>query len=83
MSEKFCTGGKGGIDELQLATNGYMGKLVDVIYSYGGDIIKFAGDALICIFSNEDIQSINKSRNIDAKVIPKTNLSFLVILFHF
>lgn len=27
-----------------------MGKLVEIIYSYGGDIIKFAGDAIICIF---------------------------------
>ena len=27
-----------------------MGKLVEIIYSFGGDIIKFAGDAIICIF---------------------------------
>ena len=83
MSEKFCTGGKGGIDELQLATNGYMGKLVDVIYSYGGDIIKFAGDALICIFSNEDIQSINKSTIIETSTsskITKNKVDVSVIL---
>lgn len=36
---------------LQLATNGFMGQLVDIIYKFGGDIIKFAGDAIICVFS--------------------------------
>ena len=50
LSSAFCAQGKDGIDGLQLATNGFMGKLVEIIYSYGGDIIKFAGDAIICIF---------------------------------
>jgi class 3 adenylate cyclase len=50
LSSAFCAQGKNGIDGLQLATNGFMGKLVEIIYAYGGDIIKFAGDAIICIF---------------------------------
>eukprot|EP01032_Pedospumella_encystans_P018071 gene18071-20584_t len=50
LSGAFCAQGKDGIDGLQLATNGFMGKLVEIIYSFGGDIIKFAGDAIICIF---------------------------------
>eukprot|EP01032_Pedospumella_encystans_P011942 gene11942-13851_t len=50
LSGDFCVQGKNGIDGLQLATNGYMGLLVETIYSHGGDIIKFAGDAIICIF---------------------------------
>ena len=51
LSEKFCDQGRSGIDDLQLATNGFMGQLVDIIYTFGGDIIKFAGDAIICVFS--------------------------------
>jgi class 3 adenylate cyclase len=58
LSGDFCDHGKSGIDELQLATNGYMGKLVDIIYHYGGDIIKFAGDAIICVFSTSFITTI-------------------------
>ena len=50
LSGDFCVQGKNGIDGLQLATNGYMGLLVETIYSHGGDIVKFAGDAIICIF---------------------------------
>jgi len=53
LSGQFCDQGKAGIDDLQLATNGFMGQLVDIIYSFGGDIIKFAGDAIICVFSAE------------------------------
>jgi hypothetical protein len=36
LSGSFCAMGKGGIDQLQLATNGYMGSLVEVIYTFGG-----------------------------------------------
>jgi hypothetical protein len=62
MSERFCVEGKGGIDNLQLTTNGYMGQLVDVIYSFGGDIIKFAGDALVCLFANSDLIAPKNAR---------------------
>ena len=58
LSCDFCDNGKRGIDELQLATNGYMGKLVEVIYTFGGDIIKFAGDAIICLFSPDLITAL-------------------------
>jgi class 3 adenylate cyclase len=50
LSGEFCGMGKSGIDQLQLATNGFMGQLVGIIQSYGGEIIKFAGDAIICLF---------------------------------
>ena len=59
LSGAFCALGKDGIDGLQRATNGYMGKLVEIIYSFGGDIIKFAGDAIICIFySKKRLQTL-------------------------
>ena len=50
LSGKFCEGGKYGIDQLQQATNGYLSKLLKVVYAYGGDVMKFAGDALVCVF---------------------------------
>jgi class 3 adenylate cyclase len=59
LSGEFCDRGKSGIDDLQLATNGYMGKLVEVIYTFGGDIIKFAGDAIICVFSPDLITALS------------------------
>ena len=50
LSGKFCEDGKYGIDQLQQATNGYLSKLVKTVYAYGGDVMKFAGDALLCVF---------------------------------
>jgi hypothetical protein len=31
-----------------------MGTLVQIVYEYGGDVIKFAGDALVCIFESRE-----------------------------
>lgn len=50
LSGKFCEGGKDGIDHLQQVVNGYLGQLVKIVYAYGGDVMKFAGDALVCVF---------------------------------
>jgi class 3 adenylate cyclase len=59
LSGEYCNLGREGIDGLQLATNGYMGSLVEIIYSCGGEIIKFAGDAIICVFSSSFTTSIS------------------------
>ena len=42
-----------GAETLALAIKDLFGKLVDRIEAAGGDIIKFAGDALICVWSGE------------------------------
>jgi class 3 adenylate cyclase len=42
-----------GAETLALAIKELFGKLVDRIEAAGGDIIKFAGDALICVWSGE------------------------------
>ena len=64
LSGEYCSQGKGGIDDLQRATNGFMGKLVEIIYQFGGDIVKFAGDAIICVFSNHTGSPLNVRRSI-------------------
>ena len=53
LSGNFCSGGRDGIDQLQQATNTYLGELVKTVYAYGGDVLKFAGDALVCVFSDK------------------------------
>lgn len=58
LSGVFCARGKDGLDDLQSATSGYMGSLVDTIYSFGGDVIKFAGDALVCVFRPQETKSL-------------------------
>ncbi|XP_075228174.1 adenylate cyclase type 10-like [Lycorma delicatula] len=46
----FAEGGKGGTYKLTATLNSYIGAMVDVIYSYGGDIIKFSGDAFLAVW---------------------------------
>eukprot|EP00601_Ochromonadales_sp_CCMP2298_P024783 CAMPEP_0173297620 /NCGR_PEP_ID=MMETSP1143-20121109/15637_1 /TAXON_ID=483371 /ORGANISM="non described non described, Strain CCMP2298" /LENGTH=139 /DNA_ID=CAMNT_0014237643 /DNA_START=412 /DNA_END=828 /DNA_ORIENTATION=- len=38
------------VDELRLHINAYFKKILDIIWKYGGDVIKFAGDALFIIW---------------------------------
>lgn len=34
--------------------NSYYSNLVNIVYAFGGDIIKIAGDALYCVFMPDD-----------------------------
>jgi class 3 adenylate cyclase len=79
LSGDFCGLGKSGIDELQLATNGYMGQLVNIIYEFGGEIIKFAGDAIICIFSSHFISGVS-TKEAGGKLLRRSIGSFSGIL---
>jgi hypothetical protein len=79
LSGDFCGLGKSGIDELQLATNGYMGQLVNIIYEFGGEIIKFAGDAIICIFSSHFISAVS-TKEVGGKLLRRSIGSFSGIL---
>lgn len=47
--------GVNGIDGLRKCTNSYIGDLVNTVYRRGGDVVSFAGDAIICVFmANKD-----------------------------
>src|SRR5687767_12358556 len=39
-----------GVETLARILNKYFGQLIDIIYEYGGDVVKFAGDALIAMW---------------------------------
>ena len=50
ISEHLARKGARGAEELAFVINRYMEELVKVIANYGGDIIKFVGDALIVLW---------------------------------
>ena len=54
FSGSMCSKGTVGLDDLHKATNGFLGHFVDVVHQYRGDVICFAGDALICVFTAGD-----------------------------
>ncbi|XP_050355214.1 adenylate cyclase type 10-like [Nymphalis io] len=54
LSEKYNNTGKGGTYKLTVTLNTYLGSLIEVIYSHGGDIIKFAGDAFLALWKTDN-----------------------------
>ena len=50
LSEACARKGVNGNEELALAINRYMDGMVTFLYQYGGDIIKFVGDAMIVMW---------------------------------
>ncbi|XP_044255355.1 adenylate cyclase type 10-like [Tribolium madens] len=50
LCEKYYKTGKGGIYRLTATLNAYIGALVEVITFYGGDILKFSGDAFLALW---------------------------------
>src|SRR5882672_8718356 len=50
LTEKLAGHGAVGMEELSQVISAYFGCLVDVIVDHGGDIVKFAGDALLALW---------------------------------
>ncbi|KAF2896008.1 hypothetical protein ILUMI_10155 [Ignelater luminosus] len=53
LCEKYNKTGKGGIYRLTATLNAYIGAIVEVIYFYGGDVLKFSGDAFLAMWKAE------------------------------
>eukprot|EP00602_Paraphysomonas_sp_CaronLab_P006171 CAMPEP_0185021234 /NCGR_PEP_ID=MMETSP1103-20130426/3914_1 /TAXON_ID=36769 /ORGANISM="Paraphysomonas bandaiensis, Strain Caron Lab Isolate" /LENGTH=1311 /DNA_ID=CAMNT_0027552633 /DNA_START=35 /DNA_END=3970 /DNA_ORIENTATION=- len=49
--------GVDGFDDLQRCTSSFIGDLIKIVYTYGGDVISFAGDAVICFFRGDSQSS--------------------------
>jgi class 3 adenylate cyclase len=52
-----------GVETLARILNEYFGQLIDIIQEYGGDVVKFAGDALIAIWpmSSDHIANVDSA----------------------
>jgi class 3 adenylate cyclase/predicted ATPase len=50
LAEALGRRGDAGVEDLTRWLNAYFGRLIDVIVAHGGDILKFAGDALIAVW---------------------------------
>ena len=53
LTEQYSNDPHLGIDQLTRALNSYFDKLVYEILTHGGDIYKFAGDAILALWTNE------------------------------
>ena len=54
LTERLAEKGAVGAEELTAALNRYFGQLIDIIDDFGGDVLKFAGDALLATFEDRE-----------------------------
>lgn len=54
LTERLAEDGPVGAENLTQHLNTYFSRLIDLITTHGGDIVKFAGDALIALFPGPD-----------------------------
>lgn len=57
LTEQLAALGPSGAEDLSRILNAYFGQLVSLVTGYGGDVIKFAGDALLAIWPINEEQS--------------------------
>jgi len=50
LTDKLASIGPEGVEKLTNHLNTYFDALIGTIYRYGGDIVKFAGDAILCVW---------------------------------
>src|SRR5438270_8414989 len=61
LTERLAQRGPAGAEQLTVLLNDYFEKLVTLITDHGGDVIKFAGDALLAVWkpvSGEDLTTL-------------------------
>src|SRR5687767_1935754 len=50
LTEHMMERGPSGVETLARILNEYFGQLINIIHDYGGDVVKFAGDAVIAVW---------------------------------
>ena len=51
LTERLAKRGPAGVETLARILNEYFGQLIDIVHEYGGDVVKFAGDAVIATWA--------------------------------
>ena len=54
ITEQMGRSGPGGIENLSRLLNDYFGRLTELIFAHGGDVVKFAGDAMLAIWPAQE-----------------------------
>lgn len=61
LTERMAERGPTGVETLARILNEYFGQLIDIVHEYGGDVVKFAGDAVIAVWPIVPDPSIDDS----------------------
>jgi class 3 adenylate cyclase/tetratricopeptide (TPR) repeat protein len=52
LTERLAAQGPAGAEQLTRLLNTYFGRLIDIVGAHGGDVVKFAGDALLAVWED-------------------------------
>jgi class 3 adenylate cyclase len=58
LAERLAASGAVGAEDLTRLLNAYLGRLVEIVAASGGDVLKFAGDAVLSLWQAEDDASL-------------------------
>lgn len=58
LCEMCALQGARGVETLTKYLNDYFGQMINLILNHGGDIVKFAGDALVAIFPTSNVDGL-------------------------
>jgi class 3 adenylate cyclase/tetratricopeptide (TPR) repeat protein len=61
LTERLAAYGAAGVEELSRRLNVYFGRLTDLVIAHGGDVVKFAGDALLAIWPAADRDDLEEA----------------------
>ena len=61
LTESLVREGPDGVERLTEILNSYFGQLIDLVQGHGGDIVKFAGDALLALWQCPDAVGLRDS----------------------
>eukprot|EP01122_Echinamoeba_exundans_P016458 TRINITY_DN8345_c0_g1_i1.p1 TRINITY_DN8345_c0_g1~~TRINITY_DN8345_c0_g1_i1.p1 ORF type:complete len:1850 (-),score=315.80 TRINITY_DN8345_c0_g1_i1:151-5700(-) len=64
LTEKLASLGGRGVEKLTAHLNEYFGLMIALIYNHGGDIVKFAGDALLVIWPTSEEAGLKYSAQV-------------------
>ncbi len=54
LTERLAKRGPAGAEQVSALLNDYFGRLIDLVVAHGGDVVKFAGDALLAVWPATD-----------------------------
>ena len=54
LTKRLARTGPGGVEELTELLNGCFGQLVQLVVDHGGEVVKFAGDALLALWAADE-----------------------------
>jgi len=77
MSERLAELDKEGAEELTRILNTYFTTMIDLVHRYGGQVIRFGGDAITCSFEAESAGENNEFENKQIGNNPKSKIQNL------